>query len=94
MDELGILRYSFVNAQQERGRFSPTDEDLRFLVDIFETTAYDVVLSLGNDSSRTLRRIGVEHFALPHPSGLNRRLNDLDFVRAILNRCKEYIDVR
>jgi len=34
----------------------------------------------------------VEHFAAPHPSPLNRNLNDKSFENKIINELKVYID--
>lgn len=46
------------------------------------------IIALGNKASERLHKLNIPHFKLPHPSGLNRKLNDkenlkLDFQRAI-----------
>lgn len=92
MDEICVDKYSFVNAQQRPGKkFAPTKSDLNFVVDSVSCSDYDAILALGKNSSSVLRRLGLEHFALPHPSGLNRQLNDREFVRSVLGACKEYV---
>lgn len=52
---------------------------------------YDKVLALGSIVSNCLRVLDVDHFRLPHPSGLNRQLNDEKFVHDQLEACKNYL---
>lgn len=49
------------------------------------------VVALGKTASDALMRIRVDHFELPHPSGLNRKLNDTAFVATQLKRCADYL---
>lgn len=49
------------------------------------------VVALGEEASKALNRLETPHFKLPPPSGLNRILNDHDYVLAILKECKYYI---
>ena len=51
----------------------------------------DKVVALGNEAEQHLNRLGVKHFKLPHPSGLNRKLNDKKYVDQILKECKTYL---
>lgn len=37
---------------------------------------YDKIVALGTTASKALTMVGVEHFAMPHPSGLCRFWND------------------
>lgn len=50
------------------------------------------VIALGNEASRALSKIKVDHYKLPHPSGLNRLLNDKDYIVTKLTECKKYIN--
>ena len=60
------------------------------------------VIALGNEAEKCVKthgRIFLEnmsilpnYFKLPHPSGLNRKLNDQKFVEKELKRCKEWLD--
>jgi uracil-DNA glycosylase len=52
------------------------------------------VVALGKTASLALRKIGMDHFVLPHPSGRNRQLNDSTYVEAQLALCREYIEHR
>lgn len=54
----------------------------------------DKVVALGLAASKSLDSLGIKHFALPHPSGLNRQINDKQFVDAKLKDCKKYIETR
>lgn len=49
------------------------------------------VVALGTLPSWALKKLEIEHFALPHPSGLNRKLNDKTFVKEQLQQCKKYL---
>lgn len=50
------------------------------------------IVALGGFASKVLDKLGVEHFKLPHPSPRNRLLNDKEFERSELERCREYIE--
>ena len=55
------------------------------------TSNYDKVIALGNVASDSLKKINVEHFKMPHPSGLNRQLNDKDFEKKKIKECYNYL---
>lgn len=48
-------------------------------------------VALGNEAEKELEEFNLDYFKLPHPSGLNRKLNDKEYVRAELRKCKEYL---
>jgi len=52
---------------------------------------HEKVIAFGNFPSNVLNKINVSHFMLPHPSGLNRKLNDKTYELEQLAKCKEYI---
>lgn len=54
----------------------------------------DRIIALGNKASKHLNELTFGHFKLPHPSGLNRKLNDEKFIKSELNRCKEWLNER
>lgn len=90
MEGIGIHYFSFVNASPDPGVARVRDVQW----DVLEKCLayeYDAVLSLGGFASRILQRLGARHFRLPHPSGLNRQLNDSEYVRRILSECRDYI---
>lgn len=51
----------------------------------------DKILTLGNIAHKILARCRIDHFALPHPSGRNRKLNDKQWLDNQLKLAKEYI---
>ena len=55
-----------------------------------ECQNYDKILALGNTASDALNRLNIDHFKLPHPSGLNRKLNDKEYLTRILNDANLY----
>ena len=89
MDEIGIKHWSFTNCIFSPGLYSYSEVDFEHLSKC--VADYDKVIALGGFPSRALTRIGVEHHVLPHPSGLNRNLNDREYEKAQVNMCKEYI---
>lgn len=51
-----------------------------------------IIIALGHEASQACGKI--EHFKLPHPSGLNRQINDKKFILDKLNECKQYVEQR
>lgn len=50
------------------------------------------VIALGKAAMEYLNDTGVsEYYALPHPSGLNRQLNDKQKLKETLSACEAYI---
>ena len=89
MDDLNIKYFSFVNCIPSPGRYNKSDIDYD-MIDVC-TRDYEVVLALGNFPSEALNKINVKHFKLPHPSGLNRQLNDVNYELDMLRQCRNYI---
>ena len=52
---------------------------------------HDQVVALGREASRALDKAIIPHLRIPHPSGLNRKLNDPQFVNKFLKECKSYV---
>ena len=52
---------------------------------------YDQVVALGKEASIALDKAIIPHLRIPHPSGLNRKLNDPQFVNRFLKECKSYV---
>ena len=89
MDELGVQHFSFINVFDKP--HVPTLSKVKAKPLIEAAKGYDNVLALGGFVSMALNRAMVEHFQLPHPSPLNRLLNDKDYEKQILERCKDYL---
>lgn len=50
------------------------------------------IVALGDSASKALRRLRRDHFRLPHPSPLNRQLNDRRFVLQALRDCRLWLE--
>lgn len=69
--------------------------EIRFNLDRINTIIKDRnfyrIVALGNTASKALTLLRVKHYSLPHPSGLNRKLNDKNFVEEMIKGLIEYI---
>jgi len=88
-DTLGLNIFSFTNCIYAPGPYKFSDVDLDLIKNC--TEGHDKIVALGNFASKVLQKINIDHFTLPHPSGLNRKLNDKSYERDQLVKCKEYI---
>jgi uracil-DNA glycosylase len=52
------------------------------------------ILSLGKESYNRLLKNQINSFLLPHPSPLNRQINNEHFVNQVLTEAKRYIESR
>jgi len=52
------------------------------------------IVALGNTASGRLKSARVNHYKLPHPSGLNRKLNDKQTLKILLADCCDYVHDR
>lgn len=52
---------------------------------------YDKIICLGDTVSNCLHHMDIDHGYLPHPSGLNRKINDKIYVHEQLELCKNYV---
>jgi len=50
-----------------------------------------LLIAVGNDAQMTLQAAGVEHFKMPHPSGLNRFWNDKEAGEAKIQEMLEWL---
>ena len=67
---------SFINLSGDPdwdGRY-PDDRYLEII------RSYDKVIALGVGVSRHLNRAGIDHIKYEHPSGLNRNMNDKEYI--------------
>jgi hypothetical protein len=86
---LGDPDYLLLNASDKVGKVSWKDYN-----PVSVSQAVDVCdryVALGAYASGLFERLGVRHFTLPHPSGLNRRLNDKKELAEQLALCRVYL---
>jgi hypothetical protein len=51
----------------------------------------DKIIALGKAATKHLKELNVNFFELPHPSGLNRKLNDKTEMKKLMKKCKDYL---
>lgn len=52
---------------------------------------HEKIIALGGLVSGVLSKLGIDHFTLPHPSPLNRQINDSAFIEKKLDECRNYL---
>lgn len=54
------------------------------------------IVALGKTAEKALTLLGIPHFAMPHPSGRNRQLNDPEYlskkIKGLQNYCNPSSD--
>lgn len=68
---------------------SDSYHDFMFINDLRKTDFKFV--ALGKNASKRLDTMAIKHFTLPHPSGLNRKLNNKEYLKEQLNSCGRYL---
>ena len=92
LDDCGVRIYSFSNASAHRATsLKIADIDETYITNI--TSGYNKILSLGNEVNNILTKMGIEHYALPHPSPLNRKFNDKKFEISVISGLQSYLNV-
>lgn len=91
LEYLNLKHVSFTNLSPDPDwdfKFKTFDHNL--LKDSIQNC--NKIVAWGSKVSSYLKRLGfIDHFVLPHPSGLNRQLNDPMYVQRKLDECKIYI---
>ena len=92
LDYLGLDYVSFTNLSSDPNwdfKYKSFDhESIRELLD-----GYTKIVAWGSKVSDYLTRLNnYEHYILPHPSGLNRLLNNPMYVESKLEGCKRYLE--
>lgn len=89
VEEVGIQYFSFMNTFNEIGVYKSSKIDYNGLLCCKD---YDKVVALGGFVSKALDKINVDHFMMPHPSPLNRKLNSKVFERKCLKKLWKYLN--
>lgn len=64
----------------------------RLNTDININVVPDKIIALGKTAEKALTLLGLEFYAMPHPSGLNRLLNDPKYVEEKIKGLKAYLN--
>ena len=54
----------------------------------------DKIVVLGNEAEKRIKKTGLDYFKLPHPSGLNHKLNDKKWLKKELKKCELWLGGR
>lgn len=92
MDRLNVYHFSFCNTFDDPSEAKQSKVDFQRLCTL--TKDYDKIIALGGFVSTSLNKIDVAHFKMPHPSPLNRLLNDKIYEKNIINQCRNYLNDR
>lgn len=90
MEAIGVSEYDFKNVIDEPGEYHINKVDSNRVVN-FCKDDYKII-ALGNFVSGVLSKLNIEHHKLPHPSPLNRKLNDKSFEKECIDKCKAYLN--
>lgn len=88
LDELELGIVSFTNLY-EGYEIGPNTSKIEFIKSISKD--YEKIITLGSKVSDSLRYSDINHFGLPHPSGLNRQTNNISFIQSKLSECRQYL---
>jgi len=89
MNTIKIDKFSFINTFH-CPKDNPKLSDVDFTT-LELARPYKRVLALGGFASAALKKAGIDHFVLPHPSPRNRKLNDKSYEKSILEKAYKYI---
>lgn len=90
MDRWEISNYSFINTTEKRfDSISQNDVDPERLKEA--AYRYNKVIALGGFASDSLKKAGINHFKMPHPSPRNRQLNDSNYEWEQIYTCGKYL---
>lgn len=91
MDRCDVRYFGFMNLMPYIDQKNPSKEDVIIMTEVCRSDRNLKVLALGNKVSDVLTRLNIRHYKLPHPSGLNRLLNDKDYEDTVIRNCREFI---
>ncbi len=89
MKDVGCDVFSFTNVVHKEGVYNKSDIDYNWITECSQ--GYEKIVCLGDFVSSAMLYIDLPHHRMPHPSPLNRRLNDKAYEREQLDLLKEYL---
>lgn len=88
IDELDVGMVAFTNLSHDP-YWDKKTVDFAYVRE--STRPHGKVIALGGLVSKVLSGLSIDHYTLPHPSPLNRQINDDDFINMKLKECKRYL---
>ena len=85
LDECGVRTYAFTNLSPV-----PCKKLLKENI-CLDGVDHNKIITLGGEVSKLMDKAGIQHYAAPHPSPLNRNLNDISFEKKIIKELGVYI---
>ena len=85
LDECGVRTYAFTNLSPV-----PCKKLLKENI-CLDGLDHNKIITLGGEVSKLMDKAGIQHYAAPHPSPLNRNLNDISFEKKIIKELSVYI---
>lgn len=85
LDECGVRTYAFTNLSPV-----PCKKLLKENI-CLDGLDHNKIITLGAEVSKLMDKAGIQHYAAPHPSPLNRNLNDISFEKKIIKELGVYI---
>lgn len=89
---MGVKDYDFINCIDSAGNYKELEINRTNIEK--STQDREKIIALGNFSSMTLSKLGIKHFKMPHPSPRNRKLNDKEYEKKMIEECKNYLQDR
>ena len=85
LDECGVRTYAYTNLSPV-----PCKKLLKENI-CLDGLDHNKIITLGGEVSKLMDKAGIQHYAAPHPSPLNRNLNDISFEKKIIKELSVYI---
>ena len=89
MEQLGHKHYCFSNVIPLPGEYRLDKVDYEYVASL--VNGHDKIIALGGFVSTVLKKLSIDHFVLPHPSPLNRKLNDKNYEKLCLEQCAQFL---
>lgn len=86
-----------MSAHQNMGKLAPeafipnSKEEVEADIEILNDTPMPKIIALGEMASWGLTKSKLQFHKMPHPSGLNHKLNDKAYVAKVLEDCKKWL---
>lgn len=88
----------YESASNKKGRVTKKDYNyalmnyIKMMYNTYQDTRKIKFVALGNYASAFLKKANIDHYKLPHPGSSNRQLDNKQFVKAELNKCKRFLN--
>jgi len=90
-EQINLPIFSFMNLSDDpEWDFKYKSLDKKMIVQMLSDR--DIIVALGSQVYNTLKRLGFNSFKMPHPSPLNRQLNDSEYEKQMLSELKDYVE--